>query len=152
MSNLVDAYLRYRLKNAEIKRRQKQERDAELLPLLRDMGYEIAQEKQSGTSVEGIHAIIGSKNNTLIYAARRAFEASEDKPVVTETASSNEYRIEVANDSGTSFRVIFPDAEYFVYKTLDVVDRTPDEWATHGSERRKLYKQIIKEIENGATS
>lgn len=152
MSNLVDAYLRYRLKNAEIKRRQKEERDAELLPLLRDMGYEIAQEKQSGTSVEGIHAIIGSKNNTLIYAARRAYEASEVRPDRPEEPSSSEYTIQ---DIGEGvYQVKFegaPETWVLAFESNGTL-LTPDEWATHSPERRKLYKQIIKEIENGATS
>lgn len=152
MSNLVDAYLRYRLKNAEIKRRQKQERDAELRPLLRDMGYEIAQEKRKGTSVEGIHAIIGSKNNTLIYAARRAFEESEDKPEVTEQPSSNEYTVRDIGEGVYQIKFEEEIVTWVVARDPDGTLLMPDEWATHSPERRKLYKQIIKDIESGAAS
>lgn len=153
MSNLINAYLKYKTQRAKIKARQREELEHELAWLAVDVGREIDVEKTNGTKIEEISFMIGLKNRTFIYKMWNAFLDSQKEPEQTIDEPVDEqlepYEYYFAKD-GKSVRVTF-DEDELVYLDLDdegnVVD-VPESWTQGTKEERKRYAIIIKEIES----
>lgn len=158
-TRLVQATIKYKQKRAEIKERQRRELEEELESWKADIGDEISEVRRHGLSVADVCNAIGNQNRTFVYemigaSARRNGVVQADvrsehaafaqrTPVErSETDYTLEYfdnAVKVAIDSDSS-------TEWYDIVIIDGVPDLPEEWADHSRERRELYKNIIKEI------
>lgn len=157
-TELVKAYTAYRTKREKIKARQRRELEAELTQEAISVGAAFVREQEKGRSVVEIAGSLGLKNRTFLYAMKRAYLASERPSEATESAEptdvSPEPEYSLFWHEGTVGVLIHEPYAMYEVEIDDKgrVIRTPDEWATHSKERRKLYKQIVQEINNGEGS
>jgi hypothetical protein len=75
-SDLVKRYTDYRVKNEQIKARQRRERERELLPYLEDIGRAVDEDRSNGHSVPELAGLISNKNRNFLYGAMRAYRAT----------------------------------------------------------------------------
>jgi hypothetical protein len=96
-SNLVKRYTDYRIRNEQIKARQRREREKELEPFLIDIGKSVDEDRSNGRSVPELAALIDNKNRNFLYSALRKYRASlpefVEPDVVSEFEPEPEYRI-----------------------------------------------------------
>jgi len=72
-SSLVKRYTDYKVKNEQIKARQRKERERELKPFLEDIGRAVEDDRANGHSVLELSALLDNKNRNFLYAAVRAY-------------------------------------------------------------------------------
>lgn len=98
-SDLVKRYTDYRVKNEQIKARQRRERERELLPYLEDIGRAVDEDRSNGHSVPELAGLISNKNRNFLYGAMRAYRATLpeqtplDIPEVSRFEAEPEYSI-----------------------------------------------------------
>ena len=162
-TKLVQSYLKYKQKRAEIKARQRRELEEELEAWKADVGDEIGNVRRQGLSVADVCNAIGNQNRTFVYdmigaSARRNGEAYGQvgiqpvvptQPYVGNPAHEREettYEIEYFDNVA---KVGFDDdvsTEWYEIPIIDGVPDLPEEWSDHTKERRALYKDIVKAI------
>lgn len=161
-SKLVKRYTDYRVKNAQIKARQKVEREKELQPFLADIGEAVSQLRAEGMSVVDQAIEVTNKNRNFLYNALRAFDARQIptpveevtpqgwvEPKYTVTANGTDvYTVEFYVDGHESD---YRD-EVDLYLSDGVVDDFPDAWSTGTPEERAFYKRLIAEVEAAASA
>jgi ATP-dependent 26S proteasome regulatory subunit len=155
-TKLVQATIKYKQKRAEIKARQRRELEDELEAWKADVGDEISEVRRHGLSVADVCNAIGNQNRTFVYdmigasARRRGVVQPEPNPRDVVTTVKFEERptysleffdnaVKVAIDDDVS-------TEWYDIVVVDGVPDLPEEWADHGKDRRAMYKDIIKEI------
>lgn len=144
MSNLINAWVTYQQKKAEFKARQKQELEELLKPYLTTFGEEILLAQEQGKRIEDIEHDIGSKNRTLVYAAKRLAKAGrvpDAKPAPEEPA----YQLLKVTDG---FEV-YIDEQFKGTVCIDEDDEIeiPEEWALD-ADHQITYRQVVKDIRN----
>lgn len=157
-SKLVKRYTDYRVKNAQIKARQKVEREKELQPFLADIGEAVSQLRAEGMSVVDQAIEVTNKNRNFLYNALRAFDARQIPTPVEEVTretgqllyhfklNGNSADIHIGHE-GTAETVPFT-----LYLSDGVVDDFPDAWSTGTPEERAFYKHLIAEVEAAASA
>jgi hypothetical protein len=155
-SKLVKRYTDYRQKNAQIKQRQKREREAELVPFLEDIGTEVAALRGEGMSVVAQAEAVTNKNRNFLYSALRAHELKaldvkdEPTPLVWEEPP---YTIKI---NGNSAEVYVDDQAgrahmYPLVLSDGVVDDYPESWVSVSDpDQKAFYKRLIAEVEAAA--
>lgn len=158
-SMLVKRYTDYKQKNAQIKARQKVEREQELLPYLEDIGAAVADLRADGTSVVDQAEAVTNKNRNFLYAALRAFdvkqaELTEEAPAEPQGWVEPSYRVYTQTQYPNSrFVDIIGQGDYELTLTDGVVDDYPESWVFVDDPDQKLfYKRIIAEVERAATT
>lgn len=151
MSELINSFVKYRAKRAEIKSRQRAELEAELRPFLKSFGQAIVAEQSKGKRIEDIEYEIGAKNRALVYAAKRAAKDIYSEPSTPQQGDPIEPPTpfwEVAGDGPDAFPV-YIDNGYVgtVSANADGDITPPDEWALD-SKNASIYREIIKEIKS----
>ncbi len=152
-SAVVAAFITYRTKRAELKRKFRDQLESELAPYLKDFGEAVAAEQNDGKTIDDIEDLIGVRNRNLIYAAKRAAKGFAPQPGPTTPAlapeaadAPSESRVEVTKAGRGTFWVwidgqnkgsITPDAEGLF--------ELPEEWALDAA-NRGLYREAIEEI------
>lgn len=159
-SMLVKRYTDYKQKNAQIKARQKIEREQELLPFLEDIGAAVADLRADGTSVVDQAEAVTNKNRNFLYAALRAFDSKQaeltEEPLVefqgwmeppyTIKLNGNSADVHIFWHGADEKRSLYFDSDY-------VVDDYPEMWVTTTDPDQKLfYKRIIAEVERAAAA
>lgn len=152
MSELVNAYITYKQKRAEIKQRQRQELERELEPFLKRVGDEILKSQANGKRIEDIEYEIGAKNRTLVYAAKRLAKRLNTVPSGTDQDdpdSPPESRWKATEvNHGLGYRVLMDDKHIgTVHINDDGQIVPPDEWALD-TENQDMYRDIIREVRN----
>jgi len=151
-TDLLNAYIKYKTKRAEIKQRQRQELERELEPLLKAVGDEIIVAQADGKRIEDIEFEIGARNRTLIYNAKRLSKRTEfTEPVQTPDAE------EITADQRWATHYSDRYNEWMVFIDDKPVQRLiydeegelviPDEWAVD-TENQAMYREIIKYIKS----
>lgn len=151
MSELINSFVKYRAKRAEIKSRQRAELEAELRPFLKAFGQAIVAEQSKGKRIEDIEYEIGAKNRALVYAAKRAAKdiySDPGTPQPNEPIEMSKPVWEVAGDGPDAFPV-YIDGAYAgtVYANVEGEITPPDEWALDYA-NASIYREIIKEIKS----
>lgn len=159
-SKLVKRYTDYRVKNAQIKARQKAERETELLPFLADIGEAVAQLRTEGVSVVDQATEVTNKNRNFLYAALRAHDARSTPTPVEEVTPQGwvepDYEIAFKGNSlAEVWLASYPgnSLDTGVQLTLSdgVVEDFPDAWLSGSPEERAFYKRLIVEVEAAAS-
>lgn len=157
---LVTAYTRYKAQRERIKERQRQELEEALLPYAHDLGEAIADAKSRGLKVDDIATLIGNKNRNFQYEMLHAYsqttkDTMEPMSPQEEPVQDVTWKVEPVDGGG-------PDAWYVEVNTNNTMDcwivktykgsveDLPDEWLTAPPESRKLYQDIVAEIERQA--
>lgn len=156
-SKLVKRYTDYRQKNAQIKQRQKREREAELVPFLEDIGAEVAALRGEGMSVVAQAEAVTNKNRNFLYSALRAHELKaldvkdEPTPLVWEEPI---YGIYAMPEYPESKFVDIDGVGDFELRLVDgVVEDYPESWVTTANaDQKAFYKRLIAEVENAAAA
>lgn len=157
-SDLVKRYTDYRIKNEQIKARQRREREKELLPFLIDIGRAVDEDRSNGHSVPELAGLISNKNRNFLYGAMRAYRATLpeqvelDLPEVSRFEAEPEYEIEYystntyavyADENGTKFALHFRvDSGTVVHYPEGIAER-------YG---KPFLKKIIAEVEREAAT
>lgn len=150
-TKLVQATVKYREQRAKIKARQRRELEEELEPWKADVGDEVANVRRQGLSVQDVCNAIGNQNRTFVYdmigaSARRNGTAKTEPEKIVEFANKT-YAPEYTIDFYDGFaKVSFDSEESYEVAVIDGVPDLPEEWSEHTKERRALYKDIVKAI------
>lgn len=150
-TKLVQATVKYREQRAKIKARQRRELEEELEPWKADVGDEVANVRRQGLSVQDVCNAIGNQNRTFVYdmigaSARRNGTAKPEPEKIIEFANKT-YAPEYTIDFYDGFaKVSFDSEESYEVAVIDGVPDLPEEWSEHTKERRALYKDIVKAI------
>ncbi len=152
-SNVVVTFIAYRTKRNELKKKFREQLEAELAPYLKAFGEAVAEEQGTGKSVDDIEDLIGVRNRNLIYAAKRAAKGfapspGTDTPDPTAEAADApaEGRVEVLSVPNDGFEV-YIDQKFkgSVFPDEDGLFDLPEEWALDAA-NRGLYREAIEEI------
>jgi len=151
---LVNAYTRYRIQREKIKERQRQELENELEPFKSELGEAIQNAKNSGLKVEEISALIGNRNRNFQYDMLRAYNSKSkddmDMAPTPEPEPTITWSADYAGDNKWNVSVYSPGSaleSYTVETYKGQVETLPDSWLTATPEYRKVYKEIVAEIE-----
>lgn len=150
---LIARYIRYRTKRAQIKARQREELELELLPEAVDLGQSIKEQRSLGKRIDDIGYMIGLKNRTFIYKMLDTYEDSkqEELPITPEIEPvktlDKPYEIEYTESSAIVKVYDEESSETFTISTYQGIIEIPQEWVGEADRaKRKLYAQITKEI------
>jgi hypothetical protein len=97
-SDLVKRYTDYRIKNEQIKARQRREREKELLPFLIDIGRAVDEDRSNGHSVPELAGLISNKNRNFLYGAMRAYKATLPEQVELDIPELSRFEAEPTVD------------------------------------------------------
>jgi hypothetical protein len=157
-SNLVKRYTDYRIRNEQIKARQRREREKELEPFLIDIGKSVDEDRANGRSVPELAALIDNKNRNFLYSALRKYRASMPEFVEPDTvpefeaeptASMIEYELQPTGNYWVRIVESSDDADsyYFTIDNGTVVDYPEGIAERYG---KPFLKKLISEVERGA--
>lgn len=156
-SKLVKRYTDYRQKNAQIKLRQKKEREAELKPFLEDIGREVAALRSEGMSVVDQAEAVTNKNRNFLYGALKAFDLLGlevvDEPLVEFNGWEDPTYFLMDNGNSVDVKIYWHggDENVSLYLSDGVVDDYPEHWImTTNADRKAFYKRLIAEVERAA--
>lgn len=160
-TKLVQATIKYKQKRAEIKARQRRELEEELEPWKADVGDEISNVRRHGLSVADVCNAIGNQNRTFVYDMIGA-SARRNGAVIPESKTfdlaAHAERLAASEREEATYdieyfdgfvKVTFDDdvsTEFYEIAVIDGVPDLPEEWSEHSKERRALYKDIVKAI------
>lgn len=162
LAALVKRYSDYRVKNAQIKVRQKTEREAELRPFLAEIGREVYLAREQGHKVTHMADEVTNKNRNFLYDALRAHEednlAEVPVPVPTPATKTEQtgwvepyYRIYgMAEYPESRFVDIDAVGSYELVLTDGIVEDYPDDWIVAKGDEKAFYKRIVQEVEREA--
>lgn len=154
MTNLISAWITYKQKKAEFKARQKVELDKLLEPYLTAFGKEIIAAQAGGKRIEDVEYEIGTKNRTLVYAAKRLAKASDRQESVSDLTVISEPQTPTwtvsepheLDDDYFRFKVTVDDTTSDVF-VIDGIIKLPDEWALD-KDNQDMYRQIVRRIKS----
>lgn len=155
----VKSYVDYWAKRREIKQRQRDELERELLPYAITLGEALAEARET-TNIDDLAATLGRSGKNFIYDMIRTYRANIGKPLPepptkrsqpttpepTPEPDNPQFLIVTVEDN--SYWVVEIDTDTYDIR-VDANDKliTPEEWMTHSKERRLIYKEIISDIE-----
>lgn len=138
MRKLIDAYAAYWQTNADIKERQRAEREAELQPYLNDLGREI---NESGLNISEVAKLLERRDRTFLYRAKTSHKPKGSTQAEQQKQAPEQptYQITYGDDGA---QVTYGGKSYFVGVTEDGID-LPPAWL---EDSQPVHFQIIKEI------
>lgn len=145
MSELIHAYTKYRTQKALIRAQQRQELTELLEPYAAALGAEIDAERRT-RRIEDISGTIGLKNKNFLYDMLRAYERSKQLTLPDVVESDSEKAYEVISKSVDVAFVSIGEENFTLGIDANGEVIVPDSWATDSKERRKVYRDLIKEI------
>jgi len=160
LAALVKRYSDYRVKNAQIKVRQKAEREKELRPFLAEIGREVHLARENGHKVTHMADEVTNKNRNFLYDALRAYEEDNvTTPEVAipapqaESAGWVEPTYEIYTDPlypNSRFVDIVGVSDTELVLTDGIVEDYPDRWVAATGDEKAFYKRIVQEVEREA--
>jgi hypothetical protein len=150
-TKLVQATIKYKEQRAKIKARQRRELEEELEPWKADVGDEISAVRRQGLSVADVCNAIGNQNRTFVYdmigASARRNGTAKPEPVFEAYVTPDNDVVYEMDWYDNVVKVHFnEDDEHYTIPIIDGVPDLPEEWSDHTKERRALYKDIVKAI------
>lgn len=171
LAALVKRYSDYRVKNAQIKVRQKIERETELRPFLAEIGREVYLAREQGHKVTHMADEVTNKNRNFLYDALRAHEEDNVVEVPTPAPAPKaepsgwvepRYVIETGGEVVNGQELVTVEfygtvghgeaeaEEIDLCLTDGIVENYPDEWVAAKGDEKAFYKRIVQEVEREA--
>lgn len=160
MSELVDAYVKYVTARRAARKAAALRAEEEIKPALQDVGAAILRAQQDGMSITDIARTLGTKNRNFVYHAKRvhAEKTGEDPLIKHYVSKPKEQTMErtipdvplyfIEELSENEYEVtVFGETENLHYDAHSKRVIAPDEWADASAASRKVYRDILHDIE-----